>query len=243
MESEFRKAIVVGASSGVGLEIARLLAADGARVAVVARRKDRLDEFAATVEGEVLAYAHDVTHFEEVPGLFQTICQDLGGLDLLIYAAGVMPEVGFHEFSFEKDKAMIDVNVLGAIAWLNQGAVRFENVRHGSLVAIGSVAGERGRSGQPVYNASKACLATYMEALRNRLCRSGVEVVTIKPGPMATQMTAHLHFKNMMDPVDAARKIIILSRKTGEYYLKFSHRVIFFIIRNFPSFIFRKLKV
>lgn len=239
----WKHAIIVGASSGIGREIAKQLAESGCHVAVIARRTDRLQELADKHPGKVIPYAHDVTNFDEVPRVFQEVTQALGGLDLIVYASGVMPEVGFHEYNFEKDKAMIDVNVLGAIAWINQAAERMENTRHGSIVAIGSVAGDRGRSGQPVYNTSKAAVATYMEAIRNRIARHGVKVVTVKPGPTETEMIKHLHFKNAMPVEKAAAKIIQLSTKTGEHYLKITHAVAFAIIRNFPSWLFRKLKV
>jgi len=239
----YRHAIVVGASSGIGQELVRLLAADGTRVAAVARRADRLHALAEESNGKVIPVVHDATNFDEVPALFQNVAKDLGGLDLIIYAAGVMPEVGAHEFSFDKDREMIEVNLLGAIAWLNQAAVRFENTNSGTIVGIGSVAGDRGRSGQPVYNTSKAALTTYLEALRNRLCKKGVRVVTIKPGPTATEMTSHLAMKGMMDPTKTAEIILQKSQKTGEHYVKFTHRIAFAIIRSIPSWMFRKLSI
>lgn len=234
-----RKAIVVGASSGIGAELVRQLVQSGAKVAAVARRADRL---AALPEG-VLTYPHDVTEFAEAPRLLQTICQDLGGLDLIIYAAGVMPAVGNTEYDFEKDRQMIETNLLGAIAWLNPAAERFAAAGHGTIVGIGSVAGDRGRFGQPVYNTSKAALATYLEALRNRLSSRGVKVITIKPGPVATEMTASLNLKGAMSVEDAARKILEKSGRNGEHYLSLAHRLIFAVIRNVPSPIFRKLKL
>ncbi len=236
-------AIVIGASSGMGEELVRHLAGDGTKVAAVARRLDRLEALAAEFPGKVLPFAHDVTDYDAVPALFQEITKQLGGLDLVIYAAGVMPAVGEREFDFAKDKQMVDVNVSGAIAWLNQASIRFENTQSGTIVGIGSVAGERGRYAQPVYNMTKAALATYMEALRNRLCKKGVRVVTIKPGPTATEMTAHLHMKGMMDASKTAEIILKKSRKSGEYFVKFTHKIAFTIIRNFPSGLFRKLKV
>jgi short-subunit dehydrogenase len=154
-----------------------------------------------------------------------------------------MPEVGPQEYDIQKDEAMIDVNITGAVAWLDQAAVRFGNVGHGTMVGIGSVAGDRGRCGQPVYNASKAFLATYMEALRNRLHRKGVKVVLIKPGPTQTEMTAELNLKGAMPVATAASLILAKSRKAGEHYLKFTHKVAFLIIRNIPSPIFRKLSI
>lgn len=239
----WKYAIVVGASSGMGYEIARQLAESGCKVAAVARRADRLDELANKFPGVVFPVVHDVTDFDSVPKIFQHCTDALGGLDLVAYASGVMPKVGFLEFDFKKDRQMVDVNLLGAIAWIDQAAERMQNTRHGSIVAISSVAGERGRSEQPVYNTTKAALNTYMEAVRNRIARYGVKVVTVKPGPTATEMTEHLHLKGMMSASDAASKIIRLSTKTGEHFLKPVHAVIFFIIRNFPSWLFRKLKV
>lgn len=241
MES-YGYAIVVGASSGIGMEMVRQLAAKGTKVAAVARREDRLQALAAEAPGKILPYVHDVKDFDAVPGLFQQITRDLGGLDLIVYASGVMPEVGPHEYSFEKDRDMIEVNVLGGIAWLNQAAVRFENTKAGTIVGIGSVAGERGRQGQPVYNTSKAAIATYLEALRNRLAKAGVKVVTIKPGPTATEMTANLKMKKM-DPKTVAEIALRKSRRNGEHYVSFVHWAAFLIIRNIPSWLFRKLPI
>lgn len=241
--AKFKHAIVVGGTSGIGMEVACQLAEQGCRVAVLGRRKERLDKLAAKFPELILPFEHDVTHYDEVPTLFQEITGQLGGLDLIVYSSGVMPQVELDEYDFAKDRAMVETNFLGAIAWLNEAAVRFSNTGHGSLVAIGSVAGDRGRQKQPVYNASKAALHTYMEALRNRLARKGVKVVTIKPGPVETDMIAGLDFKNAMPVSVAASKIIKQANKTGEHYLSLTHAIIFAAIRNVPSWIFRRLSV
>lgn len=242
-QPNYHHAIVVGASSGMGAELTKLLANSGCKVAAVARRIDRLEAMAAQFPGKVFPFQHDVTDYDSVPELFQNITQKLGGLDLVIYASGVMPEVGWHEYCFEKDRSMVEVNFLGAIAWLNEAANRFENTKRGTIVALGSVAGDRGRAGQPVYNATKAALTTYMEALRNRLGKLGVRVVTIKPGPTHTEMTEKLHLKGAMKPDAAAKAILAKSGKTGEHYLKITHKIAFAIIRAIPSWLFRKLKI
>lgn len=239
----YKHAIVVGASSGLGRELAYLLAESGCRTAILSPDEERLRFVAGKSPQMLLPYVHDVRNTEEVPALFQQIAKDLGGLDLIVYCSGVMPEVGPEEFNFEKDKWMVDVNLTGAIAWLNQAAIRFHETRSGTIVGIGSVAGDRGRCGQPVYNTTKAALASYLEALRNRLAKRGVRVVTIKPGPMMTEMTQHLHLRGAMLPHEAAKRILKKSRKTGEHYLKFSHRLAFAIIRMIPSAIFRRLKI
>lgn len=240
---KYQHAIIVGASSGIGAELVRQLAQSGCKVAAVARRREKLDELAAEFPGLVFPVVHDVTKFDDAPSVFQATCKEIGGLDYICYAAGVMPDVGFHEYNFEKDRQMIEVNVLGMMAWLNQAAIRFEGTKSGTIAAIGSVAGERGRSGQPAYNTSKAAVATYMEGLRNRLSRYGVIVSTIKPGPTQTEMTEHLHLKGAMDPRKAAEIVLAKSAKNGEHYVKFTHRVAFAIIKNIPSPIFRKLKI
>lgn len=239
----FKHAIVVGASSGIGREVARQLAESGCRVAILARRKAKLDQFVSFHPETMTAYEHDVTSYESVPALFQQITGELGGLDLIVYASGVMPEVEVDEFNFAKDRSMVEVNDLGAVAWLNEAATRFQNTKHGTILGIGSVAGDRGRMKQPVYNASKAFLHTYLEALRNRLSRHGVNVVTVKPGPVQTEMTAGLEVSNPISAEEAARLILKKAGRNGEHYLLPTHAIAFFIIRNIPSWIFRRLNI
>lgn len=236
---KFQTAIVVGASSGMGRELVRLLARQGTKVAAIARREDRLLELANEFPNLVTPIVHDVTDFDSIPELFQRVTRDLGGLDLFVYNSGVMPIVEANEFTWEKDKQMLDVNISGAVAWCNQATDRFLHTKHGCLVGIGSVAGDRGRHKQPVYNASKAFFHTYLEALRNR----GVCVSTIKPGPVDTEMTAPLNMKGMMPASKAAEVILHKADKNGEHYLKLAHRIAFYIIKRIPSPIFRKLKI
>lgn len=238
----YERTLVIGASSGIGREIASQLAAEGGRVAAVARRKERLEELASSFPA-IRPYVHDVRSPQEVPSLFQEITLALGGLDLVVYAAGSMPAVGPDEFDFDKDREIFEVNVLGAMAWLDQAAIRFGHAGHGTIVGIGSVAGDRGRAGQPAYNASKAALATYLEALRNRLSAKGVTVTTVKPGPVATEMTAGLAIKKPMRAETAARKILALSGSGRERYLSVAHQAMFAVIRAIPSPLFRRLKL
>lgn len=239
----YRYAIVVGASSGIGEELVRQLASTGCRIAAVARRNDRLQKLEQELGDRVFGIEHDVRSLEVVPDLFMEITKVLGGLDLIIYAAGVMPNVAGDEFNTAKDQPIVDINCLGAVAWLNEAANRFQGTKHGTIVGIGSVAGDRGRAGQPVYNASKAFLATYLEALRNRLDRKGVCVVTIKPGPVQSEMTAHLDLKGAMSASNAAALILKKSNRAGEHYLKLTHRIIFFVIRHLPSSLMRRLNL
>src|SRR5579884_2568788 len=220
MATAWKRALVVGASSGMGEAVARQLAQQGCQVALVARREEELARIAAEINaaaGATLAhtYPHDVREYECVPALFQQIAHDLGGLDLVIYAAGVMPRLADEEYSFDKDKLMFEVNTLGAIAWLNEAAQRFARAQEGTIVGISSVAGDRGRRGQPAYCASKAALNCYLEAIRNRVGRYGVAVVTVKPGPVDTPMTKGMDKLPMLIPADQAASEILAAARRG----------------------------
>ncbi|MEM7116229.1 MAG: SDR family NAD(P)-dependent oxidoreductase [Chloroflexota bacterium] len=243
-----KRALVIGASSGIGAALVRELVQQGYRVAAIARREAKLKQLCeqiniATDTQVVHAYAHDVTDYTVVPALFQQIVSDLGGLDLVAYVAGVQPLVGINEYDFAKDKAMIEVNVLGAIAWLNETAVRFERMGRGHIIGIGSIAGDRGRVGSPVYNTSKAALATYLEALRNRLSRHGVVVTTIKPGFVDTVLLENAPKTFwVIPPADAAAQIYRAAENGRQtVYVPARWGLVGFIVRNIPSFIFRRL--
>ena len=140
---------------------------------------------------------------------------------------------------------MIDVNLRGAIAWLNPAAERFGRLRRGTLVGIGSVAGDRGRSGNPAYNTAKAGVHTYLEALRNRVGRFGVKVVTIKPGFVDTEMTRGMSGLLWLISADRAAEIILKKARRGSVvaYVPARWRVLMWVIRSIPSFLFKYLKV
>jgi len=234
----FERALVVGASSGIGAELVRKLLARNCQVAGVARRAQPIKALGAR------AYVHDVRNYEEAPELFDRIVEDLGGLDLLIYNSGVMPPIEEHEYNFEKDREVLEVNLLGAVNWLNLGAAQMESQRSGTLVGISSVAGDRGRRGFPAYTTSKAGLTAFMEALRNRLHRYGVQVVTVKPGPVRTPMTDGMELPFIIDAAEAADGVLSLARRgTGEGYVPLVWWPIMSIIRSVPSFIFRKTNI
>ena len=249
MSKPWQHAIVVGASSGIGEAVARRLAASGVRTALVARRKDELARIVEEINGAAgapvaLAFPHDVTDYAAVPALFQTICRELGGLDLIVYAAGVMPRLAGDEYPTATDVHTVQVNDLGAVAWLNEAAQRFGRTRAGVIVGISSVAGDRGRYGFPVYSASKAFLNTYLEGLRNRVGRYGVAVVTVKPGPVDTPMTKGLKMPLMIAPEVAAEKILrAAARRKRVAYVPAVWRPIMAIIRAIPSWLFMRLKI
>jgi short-subunit dehydrogenase len=244
VKAKLSRVVVVGASSGMGEAMARQLARAGADVAIVARREAELTRLAGELPGKLRPYVHDVSNVDEVPALFERIERDLGPIDGLIYAAGVMPKIEESEYAFEKDRAMVSVNLLGAMAWMNQAAARFEAAQAGTILGISSIAGERGRRGNPAYCTTKAALTTYLEALRNRCSRYGVNVVTIKPGFVDTAMTRGMKgLFWLISAENAAKQALALARKgkSGAAFVPARWALVALIVRLLPSFIFRKL--
>ena len=243
-----RRAIIVGASSGIGAALARRLAAEGYSLALLARRANLLAalcEEINTQAGDIRAifYVHDVTDYGSVPGLLQEITTALGGVDLFIYNSGILFPTGMKHNEFEKDRRVTEVNYLGALAWLDPVAAMFHRLKAGQIVGISSVAGERGRVGTPAYNASKAALTCYLEAMRNRLARRGVHVLTVKPGYVLTGMTSGR--KNLVFAISAERAAAdiynAIRRHKQVIYTASIWWLVMLVVRNIPSVIFRRL--
>jgi decaprenylphospho-beta-D-erythro-pentofuranosid-2-ulose 2-reductase len=247
----WRHAIVVGASSGIGAAVARKLATEGTRVALIARRQTELEAVAQSIAeatgdpSRAIVFTHDVTKGEEVAELLPRVCHTLGGLDLLVYAAGIMPRIGKDEYDLVTDRAIVEVNVVGAMAWVNAAAERFARGRAGTIVGISSVAGDRGRRGNPAYHASKAALDAYLEAVRNRVGRFGVQVVTVKPGPVDTPMTQGMDKLPLLVSADTAAAGLLAGAARGRttVYVPGTWRPIMLVLRNIPSFVFRRLDI
>ncbi len=243
-----KRALIVGASSGLGAALAKKLARQGYTLALLARRGGLLADLCAELNADgvtrALAYEHNVTNYEEVPALLRKVIADLGGLDLFIYNAGVNYPPGLEKLNTETDLQMLEVNLLGAIAWLAPVGDLFKEARSGQIVGVSSVAGDRGRIGNPGYNASKAGLTTYLEALRNRFTRHGVHVLTVIPGFMQTDMlkAAQGAVPFAISPERAADDIYkaILKRKQL-IYTPSLWRWIMLVIKHVPSVIFRQL--
>src|SRR5207253_11293467 len=130
-------------------------------------------------------------------------------------------------------------------AWLNEAARRFERAGEGTIVGISSIAGDRGRRGNPAYGASKAALDHFLEALRNRLSQRGVTVVTIKPGFVDTDLTRGMPGLFWLISADEAARRILAAARGGSVtpYVPARSRFVGLIIRSSPSFLFRRPKV
>ncbi len=239
-----RTAIVVGASSGIGAACVRELARRGYRIAALARRESELLEVCRLAEG-ARPYIHDVTRQDEVPALFKRIVADLGGLGLIVYAAGAMPRITPETWDFEKDRLVIDTNVLGCIAWMNAAAPHLAAQGSGRIVGISSIAGDRGRRGYPAYGASKAAMDSFLESVRNRVARHGVTVTTIKPGFIDTAMTQGMKGLFWLASPETAARMIVDAAERGVRvcYVLRRWALVAFVIKRIPSFIFRRMDI
>lgn len=229
--TRFARAAVVGATSGIGAALADRLEAAGARVARIGRRST--------------TYPHDVRRIEEVPALLDRIEADLGPLDLLVYAAGLLHRLGPGGYDAGREREMIETNLTGAVAWCGEAARRFASRGGGTIAGIGSIAGDRGRRGNPVYGATKAALEHYLEGLRNRVSTRGVRVVTIKPGFVATPMTEGLEGMFWVVSADEAARIVHTRLEAGRevFYVPSRWALVGAVVKAIPSVIFRRLPI
>jgi NADP-dependent 3-hydroxy acid dehydrogenase YdfG len=185
-----RVAVITGASSGIGEATARALAAHGYRVALLARRADRIQVLADELGGGVIAIEADVTDRESVVAAADRVQHELGGADILVNNAGVMLTAPFRSDQRHEHRRMVETNLLGA---MTATEVFLPQLRDGGgdLVNISSVAGRTARAGNAAYAATKWGMNGWSEALRQEL-RPDIRVTVIEPGAVATELTDHI---------------------------------------------------
>lgn len=188
-------AIVTGASSGIGEATAFALAKEGASVALVARREDRLKELAKKIEsagGTVISICGDVAEAKCAQAVVDETVSKLNHVDILINNAGVMllgPIDRAHPEDWEK---MININVLGLMYFTKAALAVMKPQKSGHIVNISSVAGRLARAGSSGYNASKWAVGAFSEALRQEVCGDNIRVTIIEPGMVLTELTDHI---------------------------------------------------
>jgi short-subunit dehydrogenase len=199
----------------------------------------------AELGSPVFVYQHDVLNTAEVPTMLERAIHDLDRLDLFIYCAGIMFHNDAAVYDADQDQVVIQVNLVGAAAWLTPVAHYFQQQQRGHIVGIGSIAGERGRRGVPAYTASKAGLHTYLEGLRNRLWRAGVIVTTIKLGQVDTDMLKNADRRRHPITPDRAADLIwhAIERRKQVVYVPAWWALVGVAVRLMPSFLFRRLLI
>jgi short-subunit dehydrogenase len=234
--------LIVGGTDGVGLALVREYLARGARVCVVGRDARKLDSTLAGLRGDsggsmVSGVVCDVTDRSSIDAAFAAALRELGDLDLLVYCAGVMRPTSSLRERLVGAAEMLEVNTLGAIHFLERGAEHLASAGRGRVAAIGSIAGVRGRKGNPAYGASKAALHAYLDGLRHRLHRVGVGVTTVKPGFVRTRMVpkAAPRFPPALSAEDAARRIVNgLERGRDDFFVPWWWALVAMVLRVLP---------
>ena len=241
--------LTLGATSAIAEATLRLFAERGARFFLVARNPDKL----AAVAGDLLTRgaSHVATHVMDLDdtaahsAMLAAAAENLGTIELALLAHGVLGDQLQAEASFPIAEAVLRTNFIAPVSLITWLANYFEASHQGTLAVISSVAGDRGRKSNYVYGASKGALNIFVDGVRNRIDRSGVHVLTIKPGFVATPMTAHLPQNALFaTPSKVASGIFNAVKKRKDVvYVPAFWAVIMLILRMIPRRIFKKLNV
>jgi len=244
-----RRVLILGATSGIAQAVARVYAASGARLALVARSREHLGAVAADLSvrgGEVvLQRAADLCDLARHRTLVAEAVQALDGLDVVLVAHGVLPDQQACQEDPRKAISSWDANFTSAASLMEAAAERMAVAENGVLGVLSSVAGERGRADNYVYGAAKAAITAYASGLGHRLHGTGVTVVTIKPGPVDTPMVAGRNLSpRLVADVDAVGRRIHRALERGErvVYVPGKWRLIMAVIRALPIRIFERMR-
>lgn len=237
-----KKAIIIGASSGIGLELAKILSAEGYDLGLTARRKDLLEELKGSLRGKVLLQQMDVAELDTARDQLRTLIADLGGVDLFIISAAV----GFtnHELSWEKEQQTIEVNVSGFVAMAQVVMEHFLEKKRGHLVGISSIAALMGNRSAPAYNASKAFVSNYLAGLHQKVTHDKLPIVIldVKPGFVDTRMAKAYKIFWMASPQKAAQQIYrAIQQKKRHVYITKRWRLIAWIMKVLPRWIWERV--
>lgn len=243
-----QKVVILGATSGIALEVGRQLAQRGCELLLVARSRERLvvlqSDLQARGAAQVLTCPADLAVIEQHAGIFDYIHRTLPEFDTVLLAYGSMHDQKDSEASVEVLLDELTVNFVSASALLTLFANDLEKRRTGCIAAITSVAGDRGRRANYVYGSAKGALSLFLQGLRSRLHPAGVKVITIKPGPVQTPMTDHLEkASRFADPELVAAQIVhaLERRSPNVLYTPKIWRYIMAAVEHIPEPIFKRL--
>jgi short-subunit dehydrogenase len=216
-------AVITGASSGIGWELAKVLAGQGCQVGLIARRKENLDKLADQVRragGTAAIAPSDVGDRQQTLAAVAELRRQLGPIDLLIANAGVGTPTFLNSINIADVERMMRVNYLGTVYAIEAVLPEMLARRQGHLAAVSSLSAYKGLPGESGYCASKAAVNSYMEGLRIHLRDKGIAVTTICPGFVRTPMTAinKFHMPWLLEADEAARRIVrALARRRKVY--------------------------
>lgn len=237
-----KKAIVIGASSGIGRELAKILSQNGYAVGVMARRKHLLEELRKEIQSEIFIREIDVTNAEAAMCIFSEFMNEMGEIDLIVISAGT-GEIN-NDLNWQVEHETIRTNVIGFTALANVAIHHFIEKGSGHLVGISSISALRGGRESPAYSASKAFASNYMEGLRQKIRNLQLPIIVtdVKPGFVKTAM-AKGEGIFWAAPADKASKQIYdaIKRKASSVYITRRWRLIAWMLKAMPDCVFEKL--
>ena len=244
-----KKILVLGATSGIAEATCRIWASQGASMFLVARNAEKLAAVAADLRMRGASYIDtavvDLDDTNQHPALLAHAVNSLQGLDVAYLAHGVLGDQHAAEQDFNTAAHILYTNLMAPVSLLTWLANFFVERRSGTIAVLSSVAGDRGRKSNYVYGSSKAGLSAFLAGLRNRVDREGVTVLTIKPGPVKTSMTAHMKGSEKFADVDAVAQSIVkaIDKRQDSLYVPFQWQPIMFVVRHIPERVFKKLNL
>lgn len=238
-----KKIIIMGATSGIGLEVARLFHQQGHIIAIAGRRMDNLQRISTELAN--CPYAQiDVTD-TQAPTRLQELIEDLGGMDIYLHVSGIGKQN--RQLDTDVELATVETNALGFTRLVNHAWHYFRTQGSGHIVAVSSIAGTKGLGAAPSYSATKRYCNTYLEALAQLANMQGLNIhfTDIRPGFVNTELLSDsFHYPMMMQPVPVAHQIVkgILSRKRT-VTIDWRFRLLVFFWRLIPSCLWVRLKI
>lgn len=244
-----KKILIIGATSAIAEHCARIWATRGDTLYLVARNEERLKTIATDLKirgaTQVLSYPMDLNDLDAHAVMLDLADSAMDGIDTVLIAHGTLSNQKVCEQSMEETLSEIKTNALSTICLLTRIANIFETKQAGVITVISSVAGDRGRASNYVYGSTKAMVTAFTSGLRQRLYKSNVAVVTIKPGFVDTPMTASLK-KGLLwvKPNVVAEKIMqAIDQRKDEIYVPAFWWVIMQMIKVIPNSVFKKLRL
>jgi len=237
-----KKAIVIGATSGIGKRLVMLLADNGYKVGITGRRTELLENLRSENSDSYIINAFDVTDTKVAVEKLEELTVELGGLNLLIYCSGT-GDIN-NKLDFEIEKRTIDTNVVGFTSIADWAFNYFEKQKFGHFVAISSIGGLRGSRQAPAYNASKAYQINYLEGLRQKAARLNEQIIItdIRPGFVDTAMAKGEGLFWVMPVEKVVRQIYkAIIRKKKVVYVTKRWRIIALILKLIPKPVYSKL--
>lgn len=250
--NSLNRVIIFGATSAIAEQTARQLVAQGASLYCIGRNQPKLDAMLEDLKvragnnQRVDGTAADLTVSSQHEALIEAAEAFLGTVDGALVAHGTLPNQKVCQEDLVQLRQEIETNALSVLNLLSLLANRFDQQRRGVITVISSVAGDRGRQSNYVYGASKGMVSIFAQGLRNRLAKSNVDVVTIKPGFVDTPMTAEFDKSGPLwaKPEQVAAGIIKAMQKgKGDVYLPWFWWGIMQIIKHIPEAIFKRLSL